>query len=236
MNWTEDQQKAINSVGNTIVTAAAGSGKTAVLVERVIKKLSDENNPVSADRLLIVTLTNAAAAEMRRRIEKALSDKCAEQPENTYLLNQRLLISSADICTIDSFCIRLVRNNFSNLGISPDFKIADEVTDSSIKQSVCKKIFKEYFEKNDSEFLIYAEDTNLELVQKSLYIEPALEYVIKEESDNVYKLKFKQNIPDNTIVKLQYVKNKITEDSWAYQTSNKLSVSSTYPATRNSNK
>ena len=162
MNWTEDQQKAINSVGNTIVTAAAGSGKTAVLVERVIKKLSDENNPVSADRLLIVTFTNAAAAEMRRRIEKALSDKCAEQPENTYLLNQRLLISSADICTIDSFCIRLVRNNFSNLGISPDFKIADEVTDSSIKQSVCKKIFKEYFEKNDSEFLSFLNITNSE--------------------------------------------------------------------------
>lgn len=87
---------------------------------------------------------------------------------------------------------------------------------------------------NDSEFLIYAEDTNLETVQKSLYIEPALEYVIKEESNNVYKLTFKQNIPDNTIVKLQYVKNKITEDSWAYQTSNKLSVSSTYPANNES--
>ena len=123
MVWTTDQQNAIDSLGNTIVTAAAGSGKTAVLVERVIKKLSDPENHISADRLLIVTFTNAAAAEMRRRIEKALSDKCAEQPQNTELLKQRLLISSADICTIDSFCIRLVRNNFSVLGISPDFKI-----------------------------------------------------------------------------------------------------------------
>ncbi|MBO5105638.1 MAG: helicase-exonuclease AddAB subunit AddA [Clostridia bacterium] len=162
MKWTNDQQKAISSVGNTIVTAAAGSGKTAVLVERVIQKLSDENNPISADRLLIVTFTNAAAAEMRRRIEKALSDKCILQPQNTYLLNQRLLISSADICTIDSFCIRLVRNNFSTLGISPDFKIADEVTDSSIKLSVCKKLFNEYFEKNDLDFLSFLNITNSE--------------------------------------------------------------------------
>ena len=136
MKWTTDQENAIKASGNVIVTAAAGSGKTAVLVERVIRKLSDENNPVSADRLLIVTFTNAAAAEMRRRIEKALADKCVEQPQNTYLLKQRLLISSADICTIDSFCIRLVRNNFSILGISPDFKIADEVTDNKIKLNV----------------------------------------------------------------------------------------------------
>ncbi len=162
MKWTDDQKKAIGSAGNTIVTAAAGSGKTAVLVERVIEKLSDQNNPVSADRLLIVTFTNAAAAEMRRRIEKALSDKCAEQPENTDLLNQRLLISSADICTIDSFCIRLVRNNFSVLGISPDFKIADEVTDSGIKLKVCKKLFNEYFEKNDLDFLRFLSITNSE--------------------------------------------------------------------------
>lgn len=82
---------------------------------------------------------------------------------------------------------------------------------------------------SDSDFIIYADDTNAESVQKSLYVEPALEYTIKKESDNSYRLKFKQNIPDNTIVKLQYVKNKITEDSWAYQTSNKLSISSTYP-------
>ncbi len=162
MEWTNNQLEAINSKGNTIVTAAAGSGKTAVLVERVIKKLSDENNPISADRLLIVTFTNAAAAEMRRRIEKALSDKCAKEPENIRLLNQRLLVPSADICTIDSFCIRLVRNNFSVLGISPDFKIADEVTNAAIKTKICKKLFDEYFEKKDSDFLKLLNATNSE--------------------------------------------------------------------------
>lgn len=82
---------------------------------------------------------------------------------------------------------------------------------------------------SDSDFIIYADNTNVESVRKSLYVEPALEYTIKKQSDNTYKLTFKQNIPDNTIVKLQYVKNKIAEDSWAYQTSNKLSVSRTYP-------
>lgn len=162
MEWTNDQKKAIFSKGNTIVTAAAGSGKTAVLVERVIQKLSDTNNPVSADRLLIVTFTNAAASEMRRRIEKSLSDKCAKEPNNSYLLKQRLLVPSADICTIDSFCIRLVRNNFSILGISPDFKIADDVTNSEIKNKVCKKLFDEYFEKNDADFIKLLNVTNSE--------------------------------------------------------------------------
>ena len=162
MEWTDNQKKAIKSKGNTIVTAAAGSGKTAVLVERVIEKLCDEKNPVSADRLLIVTFTNAAAAEMRQRIEKALADKCTEQPNNEFLLRQRLLISSADICTIDSFCIRLVRNYFSLLGISPDFKIADEVTDLGIKYGVLKKIFNELFEKNDTDFLEFLEASNSE--------------------------------------------------------------------------
>ena len=162
MEWTKKQEEAIASAGNTIVTAAAGSGKTAVLVERVIQKLCDEKNGISAENLLIVTFTNAAAAEMRRRIEKALSDKCAEQPQNTHLLKQRLLISSADICTIDSFCIRLVRNNFSVLGISPDFKIADDVTDLSIKNNVWQKLFNEYFEKDDADFIEFLNVTNSE--------------------------------------------------------------------------
>ena len=164
MIWTTDQENAIYSKGNTIVTAAAGSGKTAVLVERVIQKLSADTDEerVSADRLLIVTFTNAAAAEMRRRIEKALDDKCMANPDDTELLKQRLLIPSADICTIDSFCIRLVRNNFSVLGISPDFTIADDVANSTIKHNVCKALFNEYIEKNDSDFIEFLSVVNSE--------------------------------------------------------------------------
>ncbi len=174
MNWTEAQRDAIDSKGNVIVTAAAGSGKTAVLVQRVIEKLCDPISPVSADRLLIVTFTNAAAAEMRQRIEKELADRCAKEPDNIALLKQQLLISAADICTIDSFCIRLVRNNFSRLGISPDFKIADKPVYSKIRQSVLQSVFDEYFKNKDEDFItflnitdsIYGHDNAMKFVEE----------------------------------------------------------------------
>ena len=182
MMWTKPQQDAINAKGNIIVTAAAGSGKTAVLVERVITKLCDEKHPISADRLLIVTFTNAAAAEMRQRIEKALADRLAAEPNNTYLLKQRLLIPSADICTIDSFCIRLVRNNFSLLGISPDFKIAEEIAANKIKDAAIKNVFGEYFKSGDADFL------KLLNILDSEYGTENAEFAIKEIIDYAHKL------------------------------------------------
>lgn len=182
MGWTKPQENAIGAKGNIIVTAAAGSGKTAVLVERVIQKLCDEKNPISADRLLIVTFTNAAAAEMRGRIEKALADRLATDPNNTHLLKQRLLIPAADICTIDSFCIRLVRNNFSLLGISPDFKIAEEFAANKIKDAAIKKVFGEYFKNNDPEFFKI-----LNLLDSEYGTENA-EFAIKELVEYSYKL------------------------------------------------
>ncbi len=155
IKWTNSQLDAINAKGSVIVTAAAGSGKTAVLVERVIERLCDDENPVSADRLLIVTFTKAAAAEMRQRIEKRLSQKIDEQPNNTNLLRQQLLISSADICTIDSFCIKLLRSYFSELGISPDFKIADPIIEEKIKRKTAEGIFNKRFEATDKEFISF---------------------------------------------------------------------------------
>ena len=113
---TVSQKKAIDAKGNILVAAAAGSGKTAVLTERVVKMLSDKQNPVSADRLLIVTFTNAAAAEMRSRIEARLYLECQNNPDDVFLMKQKQLIQSADICTIDSFCINLVRENFEKCG------------------------------------------------------------------------------------------------------------------------
>ena len=124
-NPTSEQRDAVNAEGSVLVSAAAGSGKTAVLVERVIRLLTDKQKPVGADRLLIVTFTNAAAAEMRTRIEKRLDDECRANPDDIGLLKQRQLISSAKICTIDSFCIDLVRENFETAGVSPDFKISE---------------------------------------------------------------------------------------------------------------
>ena len=143
---TDAQRAAINARGNILVSAAAGSGKTAVLVERVIKRLTDENDPISADRLLIVTFTNAAAAEMHTRIEKRLDSECRANPDNIGLLRQRQLLSNAKICTIDSFCIDLVRENFERVGISPDFKMSDGYSLRPVDESVLKNVLERYYE------------------------------------------------------------------------------------------
>ena len=149
---TENQKKAINGQGNILVSAAAGSGKTAVLVERVITLLTDEKRNVNADELLIVTFTNAAAAEMRGRIEKRMDEECRNNPNSSALLRQKHLLSNAKICTIDSFCIDLVRENFDKLGISPDFKISDGVTLKQINEAVVYEIINRYIGENNDTF------------------------------------------------------------------------------------
>lgn len=127
VKWTPEQSNAINAEGGTLlVSAAAGSGKTAVLVERVIRKMTREVNPCPADKLLIVTFTRAAAAQMQRKISEALSKKISEEPGSTWLRRQQSLLPLAQISTIDSFCINLVRGNFQLLDISPDFAPLDE--------------------------------------------------------------------------------------------------------------
>ena len=119
--WTDDQKKAIDGrKGTILVSAAAGSGKTAVLVERVIRRICDSENPCGVENLLIVTFTKAAAAQMKEKIEAAISKKIAENPSDKRLRRQQLMLPCANICTIDSFCINLVRENFHALGISPD--------------------------------------------------------------------------------------------------------------------
>lgn len=149
---TNEQQSAIDTRGNVLVSAAAGSGKTAVLVERVINRLTDKISPVSADKLLIVTFTNAAAAEMRTRIEKRLDGECRKNPDDIGLLKQKRLLGSAKICTIDSFCIDLVRDNFEKAGVSPDFKMSDGYSLRPINEAVLSGILKEYYEKSDPVF------------------------------------------------------------------------------------
>lgn len=152
INATKEQALAIASVGNTLVSAAAGSGKTAVLVERVLRLLTDKKAPVSADRLLVVTFTNAAAAEMRSRIEKSLNDYCAEHPEDVNLTLQKHRLRAAKICTIDSFCIELVRENFERLGIVPDFKIGDKAVLDEIKYKVATELIESHIRNNVPHF------------------------------------------------------------------------------------
>ena len=135
-NWTAEQKNAIEArKGSVLVSAAAGSGKTAVLVERVIERLTDKENPTDADRLLIVTFTRAAAGEMRERIADAISERLRKDPTDENLINQQMLLPSAKICTIDSFCSSVVKEYFNYLDISPDFKMVDEGELSVIRQS-----------------------------------------------------------------------------------------------------
>lgn len=151
-NPTPEQQSAINERGNILVSAAAGSGKTAVLVERVVDRLTDKVNPINADRLLIVTFTNAAAAEMRTRIEKRLDAECRANPDDIGLLRQRQLLGSAKICTIDSFCIDLVRENFDKAGVSPDFKMSDGYSLTPVDEAVLSELLNRRYEDNDPVF------------------------------------------------------------------------------------
>ena len=152
--YTKEQQQVIDTHGcNILVSAAAGSGKTAVLTERIVKMISDEKHPVDIDRLLVVTFTNAAAAEMRERIGAAIAKRLGEEPENGHLQKQATLIHNAQITTIDSFCMFVIRNNFNDIGLDPGFRVADEGELKLMKQDVMKELLEERFAGREEEFL-----------------------------------------------------------------------------------
>ena len=152
VKWTKEQMQAIKEKdSNILVAAAAGSGKTAVLVERIINKIINEN--IDIDRLLVVTFTNAAAAEMRERVLEAIYKKIDEEPDNINLQRQVTLLNKASICTIDSFCLDVVRNNFYQLeNISPNFRIADTTEIELLKQEILEDLFEIKYEKEDEKF------------------------------------------------------------------------------------
>lgn len=152
--WTANQAEAINVRNtNTLVSAAAGSGKTAVLVERVINIITDENNPVYINNLLVATFTNAAAAEMKERIYKAIQQKMSETPDNDFLNQQLVLLGQAQITTVHSFCINLLRENFYHLGIRHDFEIGDEVKLDELKDKALTSLFDEMYKEKNKDFL-----------------------------------------------------------------------------------
>lgn len=152
--WTHDQQAAISNRGGTLlVSAAAGSGKTAVLVERVLQQLTDPVDPVSIDRLLLVTFTNAAAAEMRERIGAALRDAVANDPSNTRLRRQLFLVHQAQIMTVHAMCLQLVREQAATLGIAPDFRLMDEQESTLLRRETLEILLEEAYEEADPGFL-----------------------------------------------------------------------------------
>ena len=163
VKWTEEQQRVIDTRGcDLLVSAAAGSGKTAVLVARILQMITDEKYPVDIDRLLVVTFTNAAAAEMRERIREALEQKAQEEPDNIHLQRQLVLVHNAKITTIHSFCLNVLRSHFQTVGIDPGFRIADEGEVLLLEQDAVKETLDAAYEQakadQDEEFVQFLEE------------------------------------------------------------------------------
>lgn len=147
VKWTEEQQKVIDTHGiDVLVSAAAGSGKTAVLVARILEMVTSPVHPVDIDRLLVVTFTNAAAAEMRQRIRDALEVRAEQEADNEHLQRQLVLIHNAKITTIHSFCLQVLRSHFHLIGLDPGFRVADEAEMQLLRQDVLKEVLDETYE------------------------------------------------------------------------------------------
>lgn len=154
--WSDDQWRAITMTGgDMLVAAAAGSGKTAVLVERIIRKLTDQEQPLSVDRLLVATFTKAAAAEMRQRITEALEKELAKDPDNDYLSRQLAMLGRASITTLHSFCMEVIQRYYTLIPLDPGFRIASESETALLRQEVLETLFEEKYtsESADGPFL-----------------------------------------------------------------------------------
>ncbi|MBQ9277381.1 MAG: helicase-exonuclease AddAB subunit AddA [Lachnospiraceae bacterium] len=173
MGWTKEQLSAIEKrKSNILVSAAAGSGKTAVLVERIINKMTDKENPKDIDEFLVVTFTKAAAAQMREKIALRIEKMLAEEPDNEHLMRQAVLVNRADITTIDSFCLRVVKENFGLLSIDANFNIGDTGMMALIKNDVLDALFDRLYEEKNSDFFmlldIFGDDRNDDNLKKSI--------------------------------------------------------------------
>lgn len=151
MNWTKEQEDAIyKKDSNILVAAAAGSGKTAVLVERIIQKILIEK--IDIDKLLVVTFTNAAAAEMKERVLEAIYKKIEEEPDNKHLQKQLVLLGKSNICTIHSFCLDVIKNNFFEIDLSSNFRIGSEEEIELLRQEVLEDLFEKLYEEENEAF------------------------------------------------------------------------------------
>lgn len=157
--WTNEQLKVINTRNrNILVSAAAGSGKTAVLVERIIAMVTDKDEPIDVDKLLVVTFTNAAASEMRERLMKALSKALMQDRNNEHLQKQMTYIQNAKITTIDAFCLGILKDNFGEADIDPGFRIGNNDELELLKKDTVSEVINSYFEAGDEQFLEFMED------------------------------------------------------------------------------
>ncbi len=177
MEWTAEQEKAItHREGAAIISAAAGSGKTAVLVERVKRLILDENDPVNADEMVISTFTNKAADEMKSRLEKAVEEELAKAPDNRRLTEQRLRLNDASISTINSFCLNILRRHSADAGLPPDISVLDESEAALMLSQALTDVMEEFCEQDNAEKrdLLYdwfadKDDRNIEAAIRYLY-------------------------------------------------------------------
>ena len=205
MAWTSQQQSAIDARGTSlIVPAAAGSGKTAVLTERLIKLIADAGSGIRADRMIVVTFTNDAAAELKKRLDMKLRALINERPDDRHLLRQQILLQSAKISTINSFCFELLRDNLTDQGITSGFGILDESDNTVLKAQAMDELL-DYYAENDYDkismlydrFCIKDEKRLTEVIRlcdeflasvalREVWLEKAVSEYSRELSDSVY--------------------------------------------------
>ena len=158
VTWTEEQQKVISLRDrNILVSAAAGSGKTAVLVQRILSKIMDTERPVDIDRLLIMTFTRAAAGEMKERISAAIDQMLYDNPDNEHLQRQASLIHNAQITTIDGFCAYIIRNYFHMIDLDPGYRTAEEGELKLLREDVMKEVLEAAYARKGEKFLSLVE-------------------------------------------------------------------------------
>lgn len=228
MKWTKAQETAIDSRGRTLlVSAAAGSGKTAVLTARIIKRLMDPHNPIDISRMLVVTFTKAAAAELRSRIQKALSEEITANPSNHALSRQAVKLGYAKICTIHSFCYDIIRSNFEQLGIGANVRVADDTEIKIIYSDVMERVINELYDAQPesciiNDFAAFADnfitdrDERLNDIMNGIYnkvrsfpdgveyIKKSSEYMISASSEEFLNSRFGVIISDDIKKQLEY--------------------------------
>ncbi len=224
--WTEQQREVIYTRDcNLLVSAAAGSGKTAVLVERIIELITDDANPVGIDELVVVTFAKAAAAEMKERVRIALENKLEQEPDNARLAAQITLVDDAMITTIDSFCLKLVREHFLELDIDPSFRTADTGEVELLEKDALASIMEKHYQEGDAAFAQFVDcfspgksDKNVEGLISGLY-RYSLSYpwpkIWLDSLKDAYNLESEEDFikSDKTQYYLEYFKNKF-RDYW----------------------
>lgn len=217
MTWTKEQQQVIDLRDrNILVSAAAGSGKTAVLVERIITRLTKDTPPADVDKLLIVTYTEAAAAEMKERIAGAIEKALAEHPADVHLKKQSALIHTAKITTIHSFCLSVIREYFHTIDLDPGFRIAEEGELKLLRQDVMREMLEAKYEEADEDFLRFVEtfatgreDSKLEEIISQLY-EYAGSYPDPDEWLDGCTAAYEQGMSEDSVfmqMTLAYIRN-----------------------------